>query len=71
MNKDQLLQLASSLADGEVVAFGGWWGRGDVEAWSDEALTDDQWARFVHWYQKYQDSSADYDEALAYAKGKN
>jgi hypothetical protein len=67
MTKEQLIDLISRyVPDGDEVALGGWWHRSDVEDFYGK-LSDNQWSRFVYWYEKYQDNGADTDEALAFA----
>lgn len=68
MTKQELIEMITKYApDGEDIAIGGWWYREDVESWAGE-LTDNQWKRFVEWFENYQDSSADADEALYHAR---
>lgn len=68
MTKEQLIEIIEKyVADGEEIAVGAYWTRQDVQDWQQELLTDEQWSRFVHWFEKYQDSSADADEAWFYA----
>lgn len=73
MTKQQLIEIIEKYApDGEDIAIGGYWFRNDVEDWHGEKLTDDQWSAYVRWFENYQDSGADADEALFYAlKGDN
>jgi hypothetical protein len=70
MTKEQLIEWANGLADGEIIAMGGLWVKFDVEEWDERDLTAEEWERFVYWFEKYQDSSNDYNDALAYARGK-
>jgi hypothetical protein len=68
MTKEQLIDIIQKyVPDGEQIALGGWWYKADVEDWHGEPLTEDQWERFVYWFDKYQDASSDADEALFYA----
>lgn len=70
MVKEQFIELISKyVPDGEELAVGGWWSRADAEQFmnGDKPFTDEQWARFVFWFEKYQDSSGDADEAFVYA----
>jgi hypothetical protein len=68
MTKRELIEMIEKYApDTGEIAMGGWWYREDIESWAGE-LTDNEWDRFVEWFEKYQDSSADADEALYYAR---
>ena len=68
MTKEALIELVTKyVPDGEEVALGGYWLKQDVQDWQGHVLTDEQWERFVYWFEKYQDSSADADEAYRYA----
>ena len=68
MTKEMFIEvLQKYVPDGEEVAVGSWWYKGDVEDWHGEPLSAEQWERFVYWYEKYQDGASDADEALSYA----
>lgn len=71
MTKEQLQDLLANTPDGEQIAIGTFWTKQDVQDWQQELLTDDEWERFVYWFEKYQDGSWDSDEAFRYAKGAN
>jgi hypothetical protein len=72
MTKEMFIEvLQKYVPDGEEVAVGGWWYKGDVEDWHERELSAEQWSRFVFWFEKYQDASADADEAWSYAVGGN
>ena len=71
MTKEMAIELLTKyVADGEEIQLS-WWNRADVQDWCEEDLSDDEWERFIYWYDKYQDSSYDLNEAVAFAKGKN
>lgn len=68
MTKEQFIEIINKyVPDGEEIAVGSWWYKGDVEDWHGEPLSAEQWERFVYWYEKYQDGASDADEALSYA----
>ncbi len=68
MTKEKFIELINEyVADGEEVAVGGWWTKADTEGTLDVPLTDDEWLRFVLWFEKYVENGADFDEALYYA----
>lgn len=68
MTKEQFIAVINEhVADGEEVAVGGWWTKADTEGTLDVPLTDAEWLRFVLWFEKYQENSHDFDEALYYA----
>ena len=67
MTKEQAIEMLTKyVADGEEIQIS-WWNRSDVQEWSEQDLTDEQWELFIRWYDKYQDSSYDLNEAVAYA----
>lgn len=68
MVKEKLIQLIQdNVPDGEEIAVSTLWFRNDIPDWAGQALDDAQWERFCYWFDKYQDSSYDTDEALNYA----
>lgn len=68
MTKEMLIEvLTKYVPDGQEIAVGGLWFKTDVEDWCEQDLTDEQWASVVHWFEKYQDSSYDLNEAVHYA----
>ncbi len=74
MTKEQLIEVITKyVPDGQEIAMGGWWTRADAEQFmnGEEPFTDEQWERFVYWFEKYQDNSGDADEAYRYAMGAN
>jgi hypothetical protein len=72
MTKEALIELITKyVPDGEEIALAGYWLKQDVQDWHGQVLTDEQWDRFVYWFEKYQDSSDEANEALSYALGKN
>ena len=72
MTKELFIEIINKyVPDGEEIAVGGWWYKSDVEDFEEREMTAEQWSRFVHWFEKYQDNSFDYDEALSYAFGAN
>jgi hypothetical protein len=72
MTKEMFIEIINKyVPDGEEVAVGGWWYKSDVEDWHERELSAEQWSRFVFWFEKYQDASADADEAWSYAVGGN
>lgn len=70
MTKEDLLQLANNLADGERVCgviytkFDVDWDKKDAD---EEEFSAVEWERFCHWFDKYQDCASDYDEAMYFA----
>lgn len=71
MTKQEVIDLVNRFDDAEQFAALSFWVRSDVEI-DGEPLTDEQWRRFVRWYEKYQDAAGDYYEAIKFAeKGDN
>lgn len=66
MTKKDLLDLLQSVADDEQIAIGGLWLQTDAIE-DGKTLSKNEWHRFVHWMEKYQDSFQDYAEAIHYA----
>jgi hypothetical protein len=70
MTKEQLLKFAEGLADGERVC-GALYSKFDVDwdrgSGGEPDFTDEQWAKFCYWFDKYQDCGSDFDEAMFFA----
>lgn len=68
MLKKEFIEIIEKyVSENDPVATLGFWTRDDVLDDEQQPLNNEEWARFVYWFENYADTSYEYNEALHYA----